>query len=140
MGPRGAAPEQRGEPSAARRTGRRRERQRARRRWGPGGAAPEQHGEPSRALASVLTRSGSLALGGAVAALVAGGLFGLVELCLVALGRAALLAIGLTRVLLARLELQIGRHLSPRRVHAGQPARVELNVANHGRRPTPVLR
>lgn len=88
----------------------------------------------------MLTRSGWLVLGGAVVALVAGRLFGLVELYLIAVGMAALLAVGLTRVLLARLELQVGRHLSPRRVHAGQPARVELTVANHGRRSTPVLR
>jgi uncharacterized protein (DUF58 family) len=39
-----------------------------------------------------------------------------------------------------RLQLEVGRHLSPRRVHAGQPARVELLVVNHGVRSTPVLR
>ena len=88
----------------------------------------------------MLTRSGWLVLGGAAAALVGGRLFGLVELYLVAVGMAALLAVGLARVLLARLELQVGRTLSPRRVHAGQPARVELTVANHGPRSTPVLR
>jgi len=88
----------------------------------------------------VLTRSGWLVLGGAAATLVAGRLFGLVELYLLAVGMATLLAVGLGRVLLARLELQVGRQLSPSRVHAGQPARVELVVANHGRRPTPVLR
>jgi len=88
----------------------------------------------------VLTRSGWLVLGGAAAALVGGRLFGLVELYLVAVGMAALLGVGLARVFAARLELQVGRQLSPRRVHAGQPARVELVVANHGRRATPVLR
>lgn len=88
----------------------------------------------------MLTRSGWLVLGGAVVALVAGRLFGLVELYLMAVGLAVLLAGALGRVLLTRLELQVGRHLSPRRVHAGQPARVELTVANHGRRTTPVLR
>ena len=88
----------------------------------------------------MLTRSGWLVLGGAVASLAAGRLFGLVELYLVAVGMAALLAVAVGRVLAARLELQVGRSLSPRRVHAGQPARVELTVANHGRRVTPVLR
>jgi uncharacterized protein (DUF58 family) len=88
----------------------------------------------------VLTRSGWLVLGGAAATLVAGRLFGLVELYLVAVALAALLALAVGRVLAARLDLQVGRQLSPRRVHAGQPARVELTVGNHGRRPTPVLR
>ena len=39
-----------------------------------------------------------------------------------------------------RLELEVGRHLSPRRVHAGQPARVELTVATTAIAATPVLR
>ena len=43
-------------------------------------------------------------------------------------------------MLVTRLQLEVGRHLSPRRVHAGQPARVELLVVNHGMRATPVLR
>lgn len=88
----------------------------------------------------VLSRSGLLVAGGAVAALVAGRLFGLVELYLIAVGLIGLLALAVTRVLVVRLQLEVGRHLSPRRVHAGQPARVELLVVNHSMRPTPVLR
>jgi uncharacterized protein (DUF58 family) len=88
----------------------------------------------------VLTRSGWLVLGGAVATLVAGRLFGLVELYLIGAGLALLLALAVARVLLTRLELAVGRSLNPRRVHAGQPARVELAVTNHSIRATPVLR
>ena len=88
----------------------------------------------------MLARSGWLVLGGAVAAVVCGRLFGLVELYLVAAGLAALLGLAVARVLITRLELQVGRQLNPRRVHAGQPARVELVVVNHAIRATPVLR
>lgn len=88
----------------------------------------------------MLSRSGLLVASGAIAALVAGRLFGLVELYLIAVGLIGLLAIAVTRVFVVRLQLEVGRHLSPRRVHAGQPARVELLVVNHGVRSTPVLR
>jgi len=88
----------------------------------------------------VLTRAGWLAAAGAAGAVAAGRLFGLVELYLVGAGLAALVAVAVARALLARLDLEVGRHLSPRRVHAGQAARVELAVANRGDRSTPVLR
>src|SRR5687768_15955105 len=88
----------------------------------------------------VLTRSGWLAVLGAVCAVVTGRFFGLVELFLLGTGLAALLLLAVHRVLLTRLALEIARQLSPRRVHAGQPARVELAVTNRGDRATPVLR
>jgi uncharacterized protein (DUF58 family) len=88
----------------------------------------------------VLTRSGWLTAIGAAASVVAGRVFGLVELYLLGTGLAALLALAVARVQLTRLALEVGRHLSPRRVHAGQAARVELMVTNRGDRPTPVLR
>lgn len=88
----------------------------------------------------MLTRSGWLAAAGAAAAVAAGRMFGLVELFMVGAGLAALLGLAVARVALTRLQLEVGRQLSPRRVHAGQPARVELGVANRGDRPTPVLR
>jgi uncharacterized protein (DUF58 family) len=88
----------------------------------------------------LLARSGWLVAGGAAAAFVAGRMFGLVELYLVAACMVALVGLAIGRVLLTRLELEVGRHLNPRRVHAGQPARVELTVANHSIRTTPVLR
>ena len=88
----------------------------------------------------MLTRSGWLAVLGAVCAVVTGRFFGLVELFLLGTGLAALLGLAVTRVLLTRLTLDVSRQLSPRRVHAGQPARVELAVTNKGDRDTPVLR
>ena len=88
----------------------------------------------------MLTRTGWAVLAGAVVALVAGRTFGLIELYFVAACLLALVGIAVARVLTTRLELEVGRHLSPRRVHAGQPARVELTVVNHGIGTTPVLR
>lgn len=88
----------------------------------------------------MLTRSGWLAALGAAIAVGAGRVFGLVELFLLGTGLAVLLGLTLVRVLLTRLALEVGRQLSPRRVHAGQPARVELSVTNRGNRSTPVLR
>lgn len=88
----------------------------------------------------MLTRTGWAVLAGAVVALVAGRTFGLIELYFVAAGLLGLVGLAVARVLSTRLELEVGRHLSPRRVHAGQPARVELTVVNHGIATTPVLR
>ena len=88
----------------------------------------------------VLTRAGWAVLAGAVVALLTGRTFGLIELYFVAAGLLALVGFAIVRVLTTRLELEVARHLSPRRVHAGQPARVELTVVNHGIATTPVLR
>jgi uncharacterized protein (DUF58 family) len=88
----------------------------------------------------VLTRSGALAAFGAAAAFVSGRLFGLVELYLLGAGLVILLLLAIASVVLTRLDLEVGRQLSPRRVHAGQQARVELSVVNRGDRRTPVLR
>jgi uncharacterized protein (DUF58 family) len=88
----------------------------------------------------VLTRPGWLAAFGAFSAVFTGRIFGLVELFLLGTGVAVLLALAVTRVLLTRLSLEVGRQLTPRRVHAGQPARVELAVTNRADRATPVLR
>jgi uncharacterized protein (DUF58 family) len=78
-------------------------------------------------------------LGGA-AAVLSGRLLGLIELYVIGAGCAALVGLAVTRVAGTRLRLEVGRHVSPRRVHAGQPARVELTVRNQADRRTPVLR
>jgi uncharacterized protein (DUF58 family) len=88
----------------------------------------------------MLTRSGWLVLVGAAGAFGAGRLFGLVELYLLGSSLVVLVVLAVARVLLTRLRLEVGRQVTPRRVHAGQPARVELTVTNRGDRPTPVLR
>ena len=43
-------------------------------------------------------------------------------------------------VALARLRLQVERTVTPPRVYAGSPSRVELSVRNDGDRTTPVVR
>jgi uncharacterized protein (DUF58 family) len=88
----------------------------------------------------LLARTGWLVLGGAAVALAGGRVFALVELYLVAACLVALVGLAVARVVFTRLELEVGRHLNPRRVHAGQPARVEITVVNHAARTTPVLR
>ncbi|MBA2282590.1 MAG: DUF58 domain-containing protein [Acidimicrobiia bacterium] len=88
----------------------------------------------------MLTRPGWLVLAGAVGSFFVGRLFGLVELYLLGASLVVLVALGVARVLLTRLRLEVGRQVTPRRVHAGQPARVELTVTNRSDRPTPVLR
>lgn len=88
----------------------------------------------------LLTRAGWLALAGAAGAFVVGRVFGLVELYLVAASILALVTIAVTRVALTRLRLDVTRTVTPRRIVAGQTARVELAVSNTADRPTPVLR
>jgi uncharacterized protein (DUF58 family) len=88
----------------------------------------------------MLTRSGWSTGAGAVALLVGGRLTGTFELFLVGAAAAVLLLVAAARTGLARLDLQVSRHVSPPRAHAGSPARVELRLHNEGRRATPVLR
>ncbi|MEY2453890.1 MAG: hypothetical protein QOD92_3464 [Acidimicrobiaceae bacterium] len=73
--------------------------------------------------------------------MIAGGrLFGVLELFIIgaAAGLLVLAAVGI--VLLARLRLAVARTVSPPRVYAGSPSRVELSIRNDGERSTPVLR
>jgi uncharacterized protein (DUF58 family) len=88
----------------------------------------------------VLTRQGWAVLIGAGVAAAAGRLFALAELYVVAAALAALVGGAAVSVRRRSLSLRVGREVSPRRVHAGTPARVELRVGNGGRFPTPVLR
>jgi uncharacterized protein (DUF58 family) len=88
----------------------------------------------------VLTRQGWLVAIGATALVVLGRLFGLIELFVLGAVCFALLVLALAVVLRTRLRLEVGRTVTPRRVHAGAPARVELTVRNVADRRTPVLR
>ena len=88
----------------------------------------------------MLTRQGWLVTLGAVALLVVGRLFGIFELFVLGAACVALLVLAVTIVVRTRLRLEVGRQLSPRRVHAGTPARVELSVRNVADRRTPVLK
>jgi uncharacterized protein (DUF58 family) len=87
----------------------------------------------------VLTRHGWLTGGGAVALVVAGRVFGIVELLLIGVGLATLVLAAVVMVLLARLRIEVHRVLQPQRVHAGAAAQVELEVTNTGNRRTPLL-
>src|SRR5882757_1332462 len=55
-----------------------------------------------------------------------------------ATGALVVAAIGI--VLATRLRLAVARNVSPPRVYAGTPSRVELSIRNDGERTTPVLR
>jgi uncharacterized protein (DUF58 family) len=87
----------------------------------------------------VLTRQGWLVAGGAVLLLGAGRVLGVLELFVIGAAAGALVATSVVLVLLARLRLAVARQVTPPRVYAGGPSRVELSVRNDGFRATPVL-
>lgn len=87
----------------------------------------------------MITRSGGLVLLGAAALAFSARLLGLVELAVLAAAGALLVAGAVARLLLVRPALTVRRSVRPTRVHAGAPARVEVEVAAGGRRSTPVL-
>jgi uncharacterized protein (DUF58 family) len=86
-----------------------------------------------------LTRRGWALLGAAALLAIAAFLFGIKELYPLAVG--ALVLLGACRAWVASRDwnVQITRHVRPARVPAGGVARVELAVANHGERPSPIL-
>jgi uncharacterized protein (DUF58 family) len=88
----------------------------------------------------VLTRQGWLVAGGALILIAAGRLLGVLELFVVGAAAGALDLAAIAVVLVARLRLAVARSVSPPRVYAGSPSRVELSVRNDGDRTTPVLR
>lgn len=88
----------------------------------------------------MLTRQGWLVAGGVTALLVAGRVFGVLELFVLGAAGAALLFLSLAFVALVRLRLAVVRTVTPPRVYAGNPSRVELSIRNDGQRRTPVIR
>jgi uncharacterized protein (DUF58 family) len=88
----------------------------------------------------VLTRQGWLVGGFGVAVIVLGRVFGVLELFVVGAASIALVAVALVLVNITRLRLAVARQVTPPRVYAGSPSRVELSVRNDSYRPTPVLR
>ncbi|MCP5026463.1 MAG: DUF58 domain-containing protein [Actinomycetia bacterium] len=88
----------------------------------------------------LLTRSGWLAavLGGVL--VLAGRILGQLEFLMLGAGVLGLVVFALLRVWTTRLKLAVARQVTPSRVHAGSPARVDLRILNQSRRPTPVLR
>ena len=88
----------------------------------------------------MLTRQGWLVSGGAVALIAAGRVLGVLELFVIGAATGALVVAALAIVYLSRLRLAVARQLTPPRVYAGTPSRVELSIRNDGSRTTPVLR
>jgi uncharacterized protein (DUF58 family) len=88
----------------------------------------------------VLTRQGWLVGGFGVAVIVLGRVFGVLELFVVGAAAIALVAVALVLVNVTRLRLAVARQVTPPRVYAGSPSRVELSVRNDSYRATPVLR
>jgi uncharacterized protein (DUF58 family) len=88
----------------------------------------------------MLTRQGWLVSGGAVALIAAGRVLGVLELFVIGAATGALVLAALVIVYLSRLRLAVARQLTPPRVYAGTPSRVELSIRNDGSRTTPVLR
>jgi uncharacterized protein (DUF58 family) len=73
--------------------------------------------------------------------MIAGGrLFGVLELFVIGAASGALVIAAVTIVFLARLRLAVARTVTPPRVYAGSPSRVELSIRNDAERSTPVLR
>jgi uncharacterized protein (DUF58 family) len=88
----------------------------------------------------VLTRTGWLIGGGSIALVAVGRILGLDELFVLGLAGAILLVAAIVWVGRARFRLEVSRRVTPSRVHAGTPSRVELAIRNAGGRRTPVLR
>lgn len=87
----------------------------------------------------MITRPGALVLLGSAALAVAGRLLGLVEAYVLAAAGVGLVVLAVAQVLVLQPRLRIRRSVRPDRVHVGNPARVEIDVASAGRLRTPVL-
>src|SRR4051812_44518780 len=88
----------------------------------------------------MLTRQGWLVVGGAVALFALGRVLGVVELFIVGASLGALVVLSMVLVWATRLRLTVDRTVSPPRVYAGNPSRVEVALRNTSQRTTPVLR
>jgi uncharacterized protein (DUF58 family) len=88
----------------------------------------------------MLTRQGWLVTLGAVVLIFAGRLLGVLELFILGASAAALVLFSVVAVSLARLRVSVERTVTPPRVYAGSPSRVELSIRNDGNRTTPVVR
>jgi uncharacterized protein (DUF58 family) len=88
----------------------------------------------------MLTRAGLVVLALSVAIVVGGRMFGLVELFVIGAAGLVTLALAALYVSLRRLSVKVRRELSPPRVYAGSPGRVELRLENRSSMRSPVMR
>lgn len=88
----------------------------------------------------MLTKGGLATLVVGLAVVAGGRLFGLPELFVIGGGLLILLVLAVLYVAVRRLQVEVSRQLSPPRVHAGNPCRVDLLLRNRSRMRSPVLR
>jgi uncharacterized protein (DUF58 family) len=88
----------------------------------------------------MLTRQGWVVTFGALGLIAAGRVLGVLELFILGASAAALVLFSIIAVSLTRLRLDVERTVTPPRVYAGSPSKVELTVSNLGARATPVVR
>lgn len=87
----------------------------------------------------MLSKAGLATLVLSVTILVLGRVFGLPELFILSACGFAVLLLASAYVLIRRLQMEVSRALSPPRVHAGSPCRVDLQLRNRAPWPSPVL-
>lgn len=87
----------------------------------------------------MITRHGWTAIVSAVACFAIGRVFGLIELYVVGVGIVIALLVALIAVQRRLPPLNVKRIVSPAMVSVGEPARVDIQLANHGRQASPYL-
>jgi uncharacterized protein (DUF58 family) len=87
----------------------------------------------------MITRHGWTAIVAAVASFVIGRVFGLIELYVVGVGIIIALLVAVISVQRRLPPLNVKRIVSPAMVSVGEPARVDIQLANYGRQASPYL-
>ncbi|MFN8024339.1 MAG: DUF58 domain-containing protein [Acidimicrobiales bacterium] len=87
----------------------------------------------------MLTRSGWGAIALAITSFVIGRVFGILELYVLGVGVVSALLVAVGTMLRTPPRLAVRRLVDPSTVQAGDPARVDLQIANAGNRRSPVL-
>lgn len=88
----------------------------------------------------VLTRSGWLTLGSGLLLVIAGRIFGLVELYILGAAAIGLTLLAIGWILLRPRNIMLSRSVSTARLHAGDSSQVQVEISNPGSFPSPVLR
>jgi len=87
----------------------------------------------------VVTVRGAVTAALGIATIVAGRVLGMVELYVFGASMVGLVVVAVVSMRARRPRVQVVRLVSPPRVHAGQPTRVEVRAVNAGKRKAPVL-